>query len=330
MAFGEPFVMKSASLGLWIAVSSATLGAAGVSASSPPQSLDSRLVFERIAAEPEIVTLTGIAVDQRGRILVVESHTHFRPAGYQGPPADRIRVFEDRDRDGKTECTGTFFEGTQKTMNVAVARDGSVFVATRSALYRLEDRDGDGRSDNTTEGKLPAPIVRLDTKGDYPHNGLSGFAFDFAGTVYFGLGENLGADYRLIGKDGTTLSGGGEGGNILKTIAGSDASPLVRSDAMRRLADPAAKDVLLKALESEDPFVQQAARKGLQRSLKIDELIALAATKDLAAGRRLGLLLILRDSSRPEASALLPGFLTDPDLLIHFIFHRENHATHSA
>jgi putative membrane-bound dehydrogenase-like protein len=453
MAFGEPFVMKSASLVLWIAVSSATLGAAGVSASSPPQSLDSRLVFERIAAEPEIVTPTGIAVDQRGRILVVESHTHFRPAGYQGPPADRIRVFEDRDRDGKTECTGTFFEGTQKTMNVAVARDGSVFVATRSALYRLEDRDGDGRADSITGGKLPAPIIRLDTKGDYPHNGLSGFAFDFAGTVYFGLGENLGADYRLIGKDGTTLSGGGEGGNIyrcrpdgtqltrvatgfwnpfhvafdvfgrlfavdndpdsrppcrllhivdggdwvdksysvhskgriwrlrnarprtvlhsvtdngpdrisvatlqslagagkvsdsviahclksdsadvralavrilpvenvdLKTIAASDASPVVRSDAMRRLSDPAAKDVLLKALESEDPFVQQAARKGLQRSLKIDELIALAATRDLAAGRRLGLLLILRDSGRPEASALLPGFLSDPDPLIHF------------
>ena len=55
-------------------------------------------------------------------------------------------------------------------------------------------------------GKLPAPIVRLDTPGDYPHNGLSGFAFDYAGNVYFGLGENLGADYRLIGSDGTTLS----------------------------------------------------------------------------------------------------------------------------
>ena len=46
-------------------------------------------------------------------------------------------MFEDRDHDGKPECVGTFFEGTRMTMNVAVARDGSVFVATRSALYRL-------------------------------------------------------------------------------------------------------------------------------------------------------------------------------------------------
>ena len=547
-----------ADFGLWLAVLSATAGLESPP-HSPPRTLDSRLVFELIATEPEIVTPTGIAVDQRGRILVVESHTHFRPAGYKGPPADRIRVFEDHNGDGKPECTGTFFEGTQKTMNVAVARDGSVFVATRSALYRLADRDGDGRADGTPAGKLPTPIVRLETKGDYPHNGLSGFAFDYSGKAYFGLGENLGASYRLVGSDETTFSGGGEGGNIyccqpdgtqlkriatgfwnpfhmtfdvfgrlfavdndpdsrppcrllhivdggdygyrfrngrrglhpftawngelpgtlgmvagtgeapsgvisyesdnlpedyrgtllvtswgdhrieqyhlqpngasfrsvmrpvvvggddfrpvgiaaapdgslyisdwvdksydlhgkgriwrlrnsrkkapapreldparlsaiklqmlagagkvtddlitqcmksdsadvrafatrilppnridLKTIATSDPAPLVRADAMRHLADPTAREILLKGLESDDPFVQQAARRGLQQSLKIEQLITLASRKDLTVARRLGLLLILRESGRPETIALLPEYLADPDSLIRF------------
>jgi len=556
--------MIGPALGLWIAISSATAGG-NPSTSPPPRSLDSRLVFERIAAEPDIVTPTGIAVDGRGRVLVIESHTHFRPKNYQGPPADRIRLFEDRYQRGKPECTGSFFEGTRMTMSLTVARDGSVFVATRSALYRLWDRDGDGRADGAIAGTLPTPIVRLDTTGDYPHNGLSGFAFDFAGNVYFGLGENLGADYQLIGSDGTTLSGGGEGGNIyrcrpdgskleriatgfwnpfhvtfdtfgqlfavdndpdsrppcrllhiveggdygyrfrngrkglhpftawngelpgtlgmvagtgeapcgvieydrnnlpddyrgtllvtswgdhrieqyrlephgasfratmkpvvtggddfrpvgiavapdgslyvsdwvdksydvhgkgriwrlrnahpptrrlgldlgpvdnrgprfnaillasaaatdkigdaladsflhndsalvralaaqivpaarmdLKAIAASDASPLVRAGAMRRLADPAAKDILLKALESDDPFLQQAARQGLRRSLKTGELVAIAGSKDLAPGQRLGLLLILRDSDRPDARALLPRFLSDRDPAIRF------------
>ncbi len=204
-------------LGLWVAVIAA--GAAENQSRptpAPPRPVDSRLVFERIAAEPNIVTPTGITVDSHGRVLVIESHTHFRPKDYQGPPADRIRIFEDRDRDGVPECTGTFFEGTRMTMGVAAAGDGSVFVATRSALYRLWDHDNDGRADVPGNGSLPAPFVRLDTPGDYPHNGLSGFAFDYAGNVYFGLGENLGARYTLIGSDGTTLSGGGEGGNIYR------------------------------------------------------------------------------------------------------------------
>ena len=528
----------------------------------PPKVLDSRLVLERIAAEPEIVTPTGIAVDGRGRVLVIESHTHFRPQNYSGPPADRIRVFEDRDHDGRPECTGTFFEGTRMTMNLRVAADESVFVATRSARYRLWDRDGDGRADGIKPGSLPVPFVRLDTPGDYPHNGLSGFAFDFAGNVYFGLGENLGANYRLIGSDGVTLSGGGEGGNIyrckpdgsklervatgfwnpfhmsfdvfgrlfavdndpdsrppcrllhivqggdygyrfrngrkgvhpftswngelpgtlgmvagtgeapsgvveydrdhlpeeyrgallvtswgdhrieryrlkphgasfratmepvvtggedfrpvgiatapdgsvyfsdwvdksytlhgkgriwrlrqadinviarldpdipvtwrkaanslkaaahsgkvdgkltgsvlhhdssdvralgvsilpvgqnkLKEIAGTDPSPLVRAAAMRRLADPGGKELLLKALESDDPFVQQAARLGLRISQKETELVRLAGSKDLSAEARLGLLLILRNSDGSDAKTVLPGFLSDPDPRIRF------------
>ncbi len=125
--------MFSFGLGLWIVVSS-TFAFGDALADAPPRSLDSRLIFERIAAEPEIVTPTGIAVDRQGRVLVVESHTHFRPAGYQGPPVDRVRLFEDRDHDGTPECIGSFVEGTRMTMSVAVAHGGSVFVATRSAL----------------------------------------------------------------------------------------------------------------------------------------------------------------------------------------------------
>jgi putative membrane-bound dehydrogenase-like protein len=555
--------MFRAGLGLWIAAS-IMLTAGDATASEPPRSVDPRLVFDRIAAEPEIVTPTGLAVDARGRVLVIESHTHFRPPGYKGPPADRIRVFEDRDRDGRPECVGTFFEGTRFTMNLAVAPDASLFVATRWAIYHLHDRDGDGRADVTAGGQIPTPIVRLDTPGDYPHNGLSGFAFDSLGWVYFGLGENLGATYRLIGSDGITLSGGGEGGNIYKCrpdgtklekvatgfwnpfhlafdafgrlfavdndpdsrppcrllhivdggdygyrfrngrrglhpftawngelpgtlgmvagtgeapsgivayeadnlpadyrgallvtswgdhrierydlqprgasfrstmrsvvvggddfrpvgiaiasdgslymsdwvdkdynlhgkgriwrlrhaqepikkpvnepildagaaksrahalaalatagalndesiapflhdesadvralavrivprghidfrgIASSDPSPLVRSEALRRLADPSTKDLLLKALESDDPFIQQAARQGLRHSLGSHEVAAIAGSKNLEPRRRLGVLLILRDMDQPEGRALLPKFLSDPDPSIHF------------
>ena len=51
----------------------------------------------------------------------------------------------------------------------------------------------------------------------------------------------------------------------LKDVAAADPSPLVRAAAMRRLAEAGAKELLLKALESDDPFIQQAARLGLRQ-----------------------------------------------------------------
>src|SRR5205823_6071515 len=141
--------------------------------------------------------------------LVVESHTHFRPNDYQGPPADRVRMFEDTDGDGRADRITTFFEGTTWTMNIGIHPDGSVYIATRDEVFRLRDTDGDGRADERT------PIAHLETKGNYPHNGLSGFAFDFDGNVFFGLGENKGETFKLIGTDGSVESEL-EGGQIYR------------------------------------------------------------------------------------------------------------------
>jgi putative membrane-bound dehydrogenase-like protein len=182
-----------------------------------PRVLDDRLQLELILQEPEIVTPTGLTIDARGRILVIESHTHFRPDGYQGPPHDRILLIDPTEKPCKPSV---FFEGTKFTMNLAKAPDDSIYVATRSEIFRLRDLDGDDKADKPEER---TPIAHLETTGNYPHNGLSGFAFGpFTGVpeiadhveVYFGFGENLGADYKLIGSDGTSLAGGGEGGNI--------------------------------------------------------------------------------------------------------------------
>jgi len=176
-----------------------------------PKSTDPRLVVERFAAEPDVVTPTGLAVDARGRVLVVESHTHFRPENYAGPPADRIRLLEDTDGDGRADRVSTFFEGSKFTMGLRFHPAGALFVATRYEIFRLRDADGDGRADGP-----PEPVAKLETAGNYPHNGLSGFAFDAEGRVVFGLGENLGASYKLVGHDGKTLSGGGEGGSLYR------------------------------------------------------------------------------------------------------------------
>lgn len=174
----------------------------------PPVVRDPSLQLEQIAAEPDIVTPTGIAVDRHGRVWCLENHTHQRGAEYRGPATDRLRVFEDFGPDGRARKVRTFAEGFRDAMGLTIAADGSVYVATRSKLIRLRfDHDREVQRDE---------IVRLETPGTYPHNGLCGFAWDGSGSLIFGLGENLGEPYRLIGADGTTLTGGGEGGSMYR------------------------------------------------------------------------------------------------------------------
>ncbi len=195
------------------------LGVGSVQAEPPrppievPKATDPRLIVELFAAAPDIVQPIAVDFDANGRLLVVESHTHFRPASYDGPNFDRIRILEDTNGDGKADRFTTFFEGTTATMDLAVHPDGSVYVATRNEIVRLRDTTGDGKADEKTR------IVFLETKGNYPHNGLSGLAFDSRGNLDFGMGENLGEPYKLIAADGTTLTGGGEGGNYYTCTA---------------------------------------------------------------------------------------------------------------
>ena len=175
-------------------------------AGAPPRLLDDRLQIELFAEAPEIVTPIGICFDHQNRLLVIESHTHHRRADYVGPAKDRIRIITDKDGDGRADSFETFFEGTEFTMSLARGPADWIYVATRHKVFRIRDSDNDDRAD------VVEPIAQLETKGVYPHNGLSGLMLDGKGSLYFGMGENLGFDYRLVGRDGRFQQGSGEGG----------------------------------------------------------------------------------------------------------------------
>ncbi|MBU6175475.1 MAG: hypothetical protein KGQ60_16830, partial [Planctomycetes bacterium] len=65
-----------------------------------PRVLLSGWKIELVRSEPELVTPVGCRFDKRGRLFVVESHTHFPPDNYQGPKSDRIYLFQDTNGDG--------------------------------------------------------------------------------------------------------------------------------------------------------------------------------------------------------------------------------------
>ncbi len=184
--------------------------AAGDADAGGPDVLDDRLRLTLFAEQPDIVTPVGCTFDHLGRLLVIESHTHFPPEDYTGPKTDRIRIVTDTDGDGSADEFRTFFDGTQATMAIAAGPEKWIYIATRMEVFRVRDVDGDDQVD------VREDLVHLETKGDYPHNGLGGLSFDGHGNLLFGLGENLGAPYVIHGSDGRTLTGGGEGGNVYR------------------------------------------------------------------------------------------------------------------
>ncbi len=180
-----------------------------------PKSPDPSVVVELIADAPQIVTPTGVGVDAKGRVLVIESHTHFRPKDYEGPERDRVLMFT-MGAKGKANRT-IFYEGLLMGMDLTVAPDGWVYLAERSRILRVRDTNNDGRADKAED------VIVMKTIGVYPHNGLSGLCFDPRGNLVFGLGENLGHPYTMIGRDGVTIEGAeGIGGGAFRCTARGD------------------------------------------------------------------------------------------------------------
>ncbi|MEQ1849972.1 MAG: PVC-type heme-binding CxxCH protein [Chthoniobacteraceae bacterium] len=167
-----------------------------------------------LAEHPDLVTPTGIDVDEKGNIWLIACHTHFRPEGYIGPEYDEVLVF---DRDGKNRRV--FHQKTKATMHLELGPGGWVYLAERGRILRVKDTDADGVAD--TEEVL----ANLDTLADYPHNGLSGMAWHPDGSLVFSLGENFGKAWTLTGRDGRKVSGRGEGGVFR---CGADGSGLRR------------------------------------------------------------------------------------------------------
>jgi putative membrane-bound dehydrogenase-like protein len=195
-----------------------------------PRVTDDRYKLELVASEPEIVTPIGLAFDRKGRLLVIESHTHHRPEGYEGASSDRIRMLVDSTGTGigqggqsRLDNWSTFAEGFRHAMNLLACDDGAVYLVTRGHVLLLRDTDDDGVADQQQM------LLRLETKDDYPHNGLGGIDQDSDGSLIIGLGENHGLLYKLIGADGKVIEGtGGLDGFYRMSAGGTGIEHLAR------------------------------------------------------------------------------------------------------
>ncbi len=183
---------------------------AGLEDEPAPVVHDANLALTLFAQTPQVVTPVGMAVDARGRVFVIESHTHSPPQGYAGPSHDQIKILEDTNGDHKADKVTVFSEGVlEDVMNLVFAPDGTLFAIHRLGATALPDRNNDGKADEHNH------IVRVSTKQTYDHSGLLSGAIGNDGWLYLGRGNAAGDDYLYEGK-ASHLRSYGEGGHIVR------------------------------------------------------------------------------------------------------------------
>ena len=95
-----------------------------------------------VAAEPEVVQPVAYAMDDRGRLWVVENTNY---PNCPGEPKDRILIFEDFDAAGKARKRTVFYDKLTFATGIAVGH-GGVWVGAPPNLLFFPRKDGDDKA----------------------------------------------------------------------------------------------------------------------------------------------------------------------------------------
>ncbi len=178
--------------------------------------MDPDLQLVLVSSSPDIGTPIGLTIDSKGLIYLLETHTHTPLSDYSGPAYDRILVGEE---DQGSITWEIFADSISDGMNLEVDHEDRIYLACKDKILRFRDIDQDGESD---QREL---LMQMESSGDvYDHAGIMGICHR-NGTLYISRGNVGSLRWEMTAKDGSTASGYGDGGNVVKmTIDGENIS----------------------------------------------------------------------------------------------------------
>jgi len=99
------------------------------------------------ASEPQLLSVTNLDIDARGRVWVCEVVNYRRHAG-ERPEGDRILILEDLDHDGRADTTKVYYQGRDIDSAMGICVLGNkVIVSASPNIFVFTDEDGDDRPD---------------------------------------------------------------------------------------------------------------------------------------------------------------------------------------
>ena len=142
------------------------------------------------AAEPMVVNPIAMNWDQDGRLWVVEAFDYPHKVGTENPQ-DRIKILEDRNRDGRADTVTVFAEGLNICTSVLPVTGGAI-ATDGPDMVLLRDENGDGKADR--KEVLWSGIGLRDT-----HACVSNLRHGFDGWIYATVGYS-GLDVTVNGR----------------------------------------------------------------------------------------------------------------------------------
>jgi len=98
-------------------------------------------------SEPDLLSLTNLDIDHKGRVWVCEVVNYRRHNGKRAE-GDRILILEDTTGDGKADSTKVFYQGRDIDSAMGICVLGNkVIVSSSPNVWILTDTDGDDKAD---------------------------------------------------------------------------------------------------------------------------------------------------------------------------------------
>ena len=179
---------------------------AGASENRDPKSAVERLdVAEGLeatlfASEPELLSLTNLDIDYRGRVWVCEV-VNYRGHNGERPEGDRILICSDTNGDGVCDQTQVYYQGRDVDSAMGICVLGNkVIVSCSPNIWVFTDDDGDDRPDRKE-------LLFSQTGSPQHDHAAHSFMFGPDGKLYWNVGNEGHSIHDAAGKQVSDLFG---------------------------------------------------------------------------------------------------------------------------
>jgi putative membrane-bound dehydrogenase-like protein len=152
------------------------------------------------ASEPDLTNPTNMAIDERGRIWVIEAVNYRRALRSQPdirPAGDRIVILEDTDNDGKSDKTTVFDQDPKIRAPLGIAVLGDKVIISQAPDLTIYTKDANDKI-------LKKEVLLTGWLGVDHDHGLHAVVFGPDGRYYFNTGNR---GYDVTDKSGRRLQG---------------------------------------------------------------------------------------------------------------------------